>query len=122
MVMLLLVLIPLLVVHQFRGYLVVVMVAAHSNRVHDKLPPLVVTGSTVGDVVGVVLCSKVMAQLVSGHQVGLLMRHKQTRVICLKHIVYYCINQEENRTKTQLYHAENAGLTLRLVVHKHLFH
>ncbi|TNN80261.1 hypothetical protein EYF80_009586 [Liparis tanakae] len=39
------------------------MVAAHSNGVHDKLPPVVVAGRAVGDVVGVVLRSKVMAQL-----------------------------------------------------------
>ncbi len=49
------------------------MVSAHSYRVHDELPPLVVTGSTLTDVVGIVLCSKVMAQLMSGHQICLLL-------------------------------------------------
>lgn len=52
------------------------MVSTHSNRVHDIFPPLVVTGSTVWDVVRIVLCSKVMAQLMSGHQICLLMGHK----------------------------------------------
>ena len=66
------------------------MVSAHSNRVHDKLPPVVVAGRTVSDVVGVVLRSKVVAQLVSGHQICLLMMgHKHTSVIQYKLIVYY---------------------------------
>lgn len=62
-------------------YLVVDMVSAHSDRVHDKLPPMVITGSTVRDVVRIVLCSKVMAKLMGRHQICLLFRHKQTRYI-----------------------------------------
>lgn len=62
------------------------MVSTHSNRVHDKLPPLVVTGSTESNVVRIVLCSKVMAQLMCGHQICLLMGHKHARFIFPKHI------------------------------------
>ncbi|XP_062413387.1 disintegrin and metalloproteinase domain-containing protein 17-like [Pungitius pungitius] len=43
-------------------------VSAHSDGVHDELPPVVVTGSAARDVVGIVLRSKIMGELVSGHQ------------------------------------------------------
>lgn len=61
-------------------YLVVDMVSTHGNRVHDELPPVVVTGSTERDVVRIVLCSKVMAQLMSGHQICLLMGDKTHQI------------------------------------------
>ena len=48
-------------------YLVVDMVSAHSDRVHDELPAVVVAGSAVWDVVRIVFCSKVMAEFVSRH-------------------------------------------------------
>lgn len=57
------------------------MVSAHSNRVHDKLPPLVVTGSTKRDVVRVVLSPKVMAQLMSGHQICFLVEQRHTEMV-----------------------------------------
>lgn len=50
-------------------YLVVDVVSTHSNGVHDKLAPLVITGSTISNVVRVMFCSKVMTQLMCGHQV-----------------------------------------------------
>lgn len=53
-------------------YLVVDVVSAHGNRVHDELPAVVVVRSTEGDVIGVVLRAEVVAQFVSGHQIGLL--------------------------------------------------
>lgn len=48
------------------------MISTHSNGIHDKLAPLVITGSTMRNVVRVVLCSKVMTQLVCGYQICLL--------------------------------------------------
>lgn len=53
-------------------YLVVDVISAHGDGVHDKLPAVVVCGSADGDVVGVVLCAKIVAQFVSRHQIGLL--------------------------------------------------
>lgn len=53
-------------------YLVVDVVSAHSDGVHDKLPSQVVTGSTDRDVVRIMLGTKVVTQLMSGHQIGLL--------------------------------------------------
>lgn len=53
-------------------YLVVDVISAHSDGVHNKLPSQVITGSTDRDVVRIVLGTKVVAQLMSGHQIGLL--------------------------------------------------
>lgn len=53
-------------------YLVVDVVSAHGDGVHDELPAVVVARSAEGDVVGVVLRAKIVAQFVSGHQIGLL--------------------------------------------------
>lgn len=53
-------------------YLVVDVVSAHGDGVHDKLPTLVVAGSAQGDSVGVVLCAEIVAQFVSSNQIGLL--------------------------------------------------
>lgn len=59
--------------------LVVDVVSAHSDGIHDVFAPLVFPGSTVGDVIRVVLCPKVMAQLVSRHQVCLLRANHKKR-------------------------------------------
>lgn len=53
------------------------MVSTHSNRVHDEFAPLVVPGSAEINVVRIMLCPKVMTQLVCGHQICLLIGHKQ---------------------------------------------
>lgn len=45
------------------------MVPAHSDRVHDKLAPMVIAWGTVGDVVRVVLRPKVMTQFMGCHQI-----------------------------------------------------
>lgn len=55
-------------------YLVVDVVSAHGDGVHDKLPAVVVAGGAEGDVVGVVLRAEIVAQLVGGDQIGLLRR------------------------------------------------
>ena len=54
------------------AYLVVDVVSTHSDGVHDKLPPLVLPGGAVQDIVLVVFSPEVMTQLVGGHQVGFL--------------------------------------------------
>lgn len=64
-------------------HLVVDVVSAHGDRVHDVLPTLILSGGAVWDVVGVMLCSEVMAELVGGHQVGFLWRRRQTVVVIL---------------------------------------
>ncbi len=79
----------------WEGYLIVDMVSADGNRVHDKLPPLVVTGSAVRDVVGIVLCSEVMAQLMSGHQICLLMGHKHQIYWLWPHIVLAYVHMSQ---------------------------
>ena len=53
-------------------YLVVVVVPANSDRVHDKFAPVVIAWGAVGNVVRVMLCPKVVSQLMGGHQVCLL--------------------------------------------------
>lgn len=53
-------------------YLVIVVVPAHSDGVHDKLAPVVVARGAVVHVVRVVLSSKVVAQLMGCHQIGFL--------------------------------------------------
>lgn len=63
--------------HTEEAHLVVDVVAAHSDGVHDVLPSLVLSRGAVRDVVRVVFRSKVMTELVSRHQVGFLWRrHK----------------------------------------------
>lgn len=53
------------------------MVSTHSNWIHDEFAPLVVPGSAEINVVRIMLCPKVMTQLMCGHQICLLNRHKQ---------------------------------------------
>lgn len=48
------------------------MVAAHGDGVHDELAALVLGRGAVRQVVGVVFCSEVVAQLMGGDQVGFL--------------------------------------------------
>lgn len=55
-------------------HLVVDVVTAHSNGVHDVFPSLVFLGGTVWDVVWVMFCSKIVTQFVRCHQVGFLGR------------------------------------------------
>lgn len=57
-------------------HLVVDVVSANGDGVHDVLPSLVLSGGAVPDVVWVVFCSKVMAELVSRHQVCFLWRQQ----------------------------------------------
>ena len=57
-------------------YLVVGVVSAHSDGVHNKLAPFVITGGAVLDVAWVVLRTKVVPQLMSGHQVCFLQGRK----------------------------------------------
>lgn len=58
-------------------YLVVDVVSTHSDGVHDILPSLIFSGGTIRHVVWVVFCSKVVTELVSGHQVCFLWRPHQ---------------------------------------------
>lgn len=85
-----------------RPYLVVDVVSAHGDGVHDKLPAVVVAGSAEGDVVGVVLRAEVVAQLVSGHQIGLLGRcNNNTRIMNCETPDQYWIC-EKNRENPEL--------------------
>lgn len=63
--------------HTEQAHLVVDVVAAHSDGVHDVLPSLVLSRGAVRDVVRVVFRSKVMTELVSRHQVGFLWRQQE---------------------------------------------
>ena len=70
-------------------YLIVDLVPAHSDGVHDELPPMVVRGSAGRQVVGVMLRAKVMPQLVGGDQVRLLGRGAHTQTHTHEGIIAY---------------------------------
>lgn len=68
-----------------RQHLVVDVVSAHSDGVHDVFSSLVFSRGAVRQVVGVVLCSEVMTELVSRHQVCFLWR-RHTDVLTVSDI------------------------------------
>lgn len=94
------------------AYLVVDVVSAHGDGVHDKLPAVVVAGSAGGDVVGVVLRAEIVAQLVSGHQIGLLGQRNNNTHIMNCETPDQCWICEKKTTKKKK-NRENPELPLR---------
>lgn len=61
------------VVGHVTSHLVVDVITAHSDRIHDKLPALISSRSTAWNVVRIMFRSKVVSQLVGCHQVSFLL-------------------------------------------------
>ena len=78
------------------SYLVVGVVSAHCDGVHDKLAPMIVVRGTGLDIVWIVLRPKVVAQFMGGHQVSFLV--KQTHIRIINHIQYCLISQSIKQT------------------------
>lgn len=56
------------------SHLIIGVISAHGYRVHDILPTLVLSRGTIGHVIRVVFCPKVVPELMCGHQVCFLLK------------------------------------------------
>lgn len=58
-------------------HLIICVISAHGDRVHDILPTLVLSRGTIWHVIRVMFCPKVVTQLMCGHQVRFLLKDRQ---------------------------------------------